>query len=405
MAGGAVVGHRLHQPPVDVERALNQILPIAGGGAAPDDDSVAESAVNLAKLSEHDGDRVALVGSIVAVKQPAVGGNQDQFRRGGTGVDAQIGVPLIAVRIHRRRAVGVVAGQERIVVVLGNEEGLQGVGGVFLCGGVFDPLKQVVKIHRRAVRGIAGGSYRHKHVGVLRKHGVFRGEMERFDEPAAQPFEEKQRTAQKQDLTPYLPSLGQAGDGLVDHGLEDARRDILFARPLVQQRLDIAFREHAAAGRDSVKFLVSEAQPVELVRRDAEQSGHLVDKSAGAAGTGAVHPFFQAASQKDDLRVLAAQLHHHVDVGDEAFHRPGRGEYLLDEFQIGGLGDTEPRRTGDSDLHSLARQPRAQKPEHLRRFLPYLGHVTLIGVENRVVLVIEQHDFDCGAADIDSYMQ
>ena len=39
------------------------------------------------------------------------------------------------------------------------------------------------------------------------------------------------------------------------------------------------------------------------------------------------------------------------------------------------------------------------------RFFPHLGHMPFVGLENGFVIIVEQHHFNGGGADIDSYTQ
>lgn len=74
----------------------------------------------------------------------------------------------------------------------------------------------------------------------------------------------------------------QAGDRLIDDGLEHACRDVLFRRAVVDERLYVRLGENAAPRRDGVYGLMSLRVFVEPFRVRAEQVRHLVDERAGA---------------------------------------------------------------------------------------------------------------------------
>ena len=221
---------------------------------------------------------------------------------------------------------------------------------------MLNPLEQLFKRHGSAVFRIAGSAHRHEHIGVVGENGGFLRQMERVDKPLPQSFKEEQRSAEKQHLALDLPSLSQTGNGLIDHRLKDARGDILLARALIEQRLDIGLGKYAAAGRNGVQLLVPQTQLIELIGRDPKQGGHLVDKSAGSAGTGTVHPLLETAGEENNLGILAAELHHHVGIGNKALHRPGCGIHLLDKRDARGVGYPQPRGAGDRHLYRLSLQ-------------------------------------------------
>ena len=160
--------------------------------------------------------------------------------------------------------------------------------------------------------------------------------------------------AQEDDLALELPALGQAGHGLVHHRLEDGGGHVLFPAALVQDGLDIALGEYAAAGGDGVDLLVFQRQLIQLVHRDVHQGGHLVDEGAGAAGAGAVHSLLQRSAEEDDLGILAAQLNDSVGVGNICIDGGGGGVDLLDKVDARGVGHAQAGRAGDDQLYLLA---------------------------------------------------
>ena len=148
-----------------------------------------------------------------------------------------------------------------------------------------------------------------------------------------------------------------------------------------------------------------EAERVQLVGGDVQQGGHLVDKGPGAPGAGAVHPLLQPAGQENDFGILAAQLHHHVGVGDESLHRPRGGKNLLNEGDAGGVCHPQAGGAGDRHLYLLPAQGIGQPLQHLGGLLPHLGHVPLVGFEYGPVAVVQHHHLDGGGADVDSNTQ
>ena len=187
-----------------------------------------------------------------------------------------------------------------------------------------------------------------------------------------------QRSAEEHDVPVDAASLRQTRDGLVDDGLIDRSRDVLLLRALVQQRLDIGLREHAAAARYGIDAFVLQSQFVELFHGDVQQRRHLVDEGARAAGAAAVHAFVHAAPEEDDLRVFPAELRDDVRLGFQHFHDLARREDLLHERQAGRLGEAEPRAAGDRSRERLSLQEALGFLRQFHGLLPHLGKVPFI---------------------------
>ena len=206
-----------------------------------------------------------------------------------------------------------------------------------------------------------------------------------------------QGAAQKYDLSLQLPPLGQPGHGLIHHGLENGGSHVLLPPALVQDGLDVALGEHAAAAGDGVDLLMLQGQCVQLLHAHVHQGGHLIDEGPGAAGAGAVHPLLQRAAEEDDLGVLAPQLDHRVSAGDVAVYGGGGGVYLLHEVQLCRGGYPQPGGAGDGQTDLLPGQHGLDGAQGLAGPLTGLGVVPFIGAEQQLVLFV-QHDhlYRCG---------
>ena len=194
---------------------------------------------------------------------------------------------------------------------------------------------------------------RHEQVGVLGHDDVLVVEVERLVEALAQLGKVLQRAAEEGDVAADGTAARQARNGLRDHRLEDARGDVLLARALVQQRLHVGLREHAAAARDGIDGGVAGGQLVQAAGIGVEQRGHLVDERARAAGARAVHALLDGLAEVDDLGVLAAELDGDVGLGDERFHGGLARDDLLHELHAEPFGQQQAARTGDGDGHGL----------------------------------------------------
>ena len=197
----------------------------------------------------------------------------------------------------------------------------------------------------------------------------------------------------------------EVATAIVRHRLEDGGGYVLFPTALVQDGLDIALGEHAAAACNGVDLLVLQGERVQLVHRHIHQGGHLVDEGARPAGAGAVHPLLQRAAEKDDLGVLAAQLDDGIGVRNVGVHRGGGGVHFLDEVQAGSLGHPQAGGAGDDQLDPLAAELARDGLQGLTGPLPGLGVVPLIGAEQQLVLFIQHHHFHRGGADVDTDAQ
>ena len=159
--------------------------------------------------------------------------------------------------------------------------------------------------------------------------------------------EEEQRSAQEQHLALDSSALAESGDRLVYHRLKDAGSNVLLARTLIEQRLDISLGKNAAAGGNRIDSLVLQAQPVHLLGADIQQGCHLVDEGAGTSGTASVHPLLQASGEEDDFRILAAQLDDRIGVRLILHDCFVGGKDLLHKINAGILCQTQSGRTGN----------------------------------------------------------
>jgi hypothetical protein len=100
----------------------------------------------------------------------------------------------------------------------------------------------------------------------LREDDLLGLEAERFDEAATQLREEGQRSAQERDVAPDGVAAGKAGDRLVDDGLEDRHGEIFARRALIDEGLDVALGEDAAARGNGVDRCVMLRGLVEALR-------------------------------------------------------------------------------------------------------------------------------------------
>ena len=347
--GGGEVGHRLHQTVIAAEGILDQLLAVAGGGHAGHL-KAGMLLVDLNELFPDQGQRVAEVRLIVGVQDLALFVHDHQLDGGGTGVDADMDRAALCAEGHMRHAVGHMAGVERLILLLGGKERrLTGVGGG---GGILIQRLGHVRKAELLVR-VEGSAQRHIEQTVLRAGA---GNAQRLVEALAQHGAEGQRAAQIEDIALDGAALCQTGDGLVDYGLIDAGCDVLRAGALIDEGLDVALGENAAAGSDGVGALGLFGGLVHLIGAHLQQGGHLVDEGAGTTGAAAVHPNFGAVGQEEDLCILTAQLDDTIRCRNELLDRHAGGEHLLHEGHAAAIGQTHARRAGDAQQGLLPMQ-------------------------------------------------
>ena len=369
--------HRLDDAVIDRERVLDDVLAVARGRRGADL-RFRETAVDLLQELADQRDRVAAVRHVLRADDAAVHVRHDRLDRRGAGVDAdedRLAVPDAVADLDARP---VVALDERVVFRLIFEK--RRAGAVLLLRRVVgDAVDQRLERDRRIVRG----ERRAERDEIERIFRTDARDAERVVERGAQLGEERHRAAEVDDLARDLAALREARDRLVHDGVQDARGDVLFQRALVQKRLDVALCENATARGDRVDLLVLLRKLVELVRRDVQKRRHLVDERARAAGAGAVHAHLKAGGvvavgQKEDLRVLAAELDNRVRARHEPVHRDARGVDLLHKRDVAALRKAHARRAGDAQLHLCIRELRLHLAQHFDRFLDNARKVALI---------------------------
>ena len=137
-------------------------------------------------------------------------------------------------------------------------------------------------------------------------------------------------TSKECHMPPDGFSAGQTANGLVDHCLKNRCGQIFFCCPLVDQRLDIRFREHAAAGRDGVERLVALGIFIQSWGVCLEQRCHLIDERSGTACADAIHALFHRAAFKINyFCVFTAKLNGDIGLRGKMLQRGGYSDNLL----------------------------------------------------------------------------
>ena len=414
LLSAAQVRHRLDLARVDAQRLKQQTLAVAGHrGVADAHERVAlvvggQGTVELGHGGLRAAEHVALVRGVGRPEQRAVLADERRLERGGAGVDTEERYTAVVREGCATHALGVVTLLELSVLVLVREERgeTHHLGALHVAEALQTREHVGQLLGARAVgRARERAAARHEQVRVLRHDDGVVGQIERLVEALAQLGQVLERAAKERHVAADGAAAREARDGLGDHRLEDGGGDVLLARALVEQRLHVGLREHAAAACDRIDGGVALRELVEAARVGVEQRRHLVDEGARAAGAGAVHALLDAVVEVDDLRVLAAELDGHVSARDERLDRRLAGDDLLHEADIEPLGEQKAARARDGDRHALVRELLGRLAQHLDHRGAHVGVVALVDRPLDLVRVVEHGEFHRGGAHVDADVQ
>ena len=127
--------------------------------------------------------------------------------------------------------------------------------------------------------------------------------LKRALECGAQLGHEEQRAAEEDDGAVNRASGSQAGDGLRGHRGEDRRGQIGLGGAVVDQRLQVGLREHAATRRDRVQGLVVLGV---IVEAEASVSSSVAIWSMNAPVPPAHEPFMRCSGVGFRYVILAS---------------------------------------------------------------------------------------------------
>ncbi len=392
--GGGEVRHRLHNAEIHVERVFQQLFPIAGHGAALYGDA-GVPAVQVQQIVPENGDGVAGIAPVDGAENFAFFADEHGLHGGGPGVDAEERAAPVRGDVAARGLALRVPAAEFVVF---RPAGKQRRDGEKAAGAAVFPhvFQRLAEVH------FFGAAVRRAERHVIER--VFGADALNFEgvvEACAQLRQKSQRAAQVKDFSFDGAALCKARDGLVGHRGEDAGADVGLAGALVQQGLHVGFCKHAAPGGDGVDLLVLCGEAVHLVQRDVQQSCHLVDEGARAAGAGAVHAHLHPAGKEQDFGVFAPQLNHGVRPRKQAAHRDVRGVDFLHERQAAGLGNPHSRRAGNGQRGRFS--PHHVPPDlcqKLRHLFRDFRQVALVGLEQNLAAFIYHNTFYGSGTDV-----
>lgn len=213
--------------------------------------------------------------------------------------------------------------------------------------------------------------------------------------------EKRQRSAQVHHIARNGTAMGQTGDGLGDHGLENRGGNILLRGSLVQQRLDVAFRKHATPAGDRIELFVVHGQGIHFILADLQQRRHLVNEGAGPAGAGAVHAEIRAAGQKEDLGIFSPQFDHDIRIRPECRDGGSCRKNLLGKGDPKLFTQADPGRARDAEsVFSGKFFPQCQ--EDFPGFFGDPGKVAFVLGMTDMAGFIQHNSLDGGGTDVQS---
>ena len=404
--GAAQVRDGLDLAGIGLEGLDEQCLAVARGSHVADGAAGGDVVVEIGHDDLGRAQDVTVVVAVPGVQQLTVLAHERGLHGGGTGVDADEHAAGVAVELALGNDFLVVAGFELGKVLVGGKERIQtlDLGTLRVTQGIdgLDELRE-----RAELVGLVrhGGAARHKQVSVLGHDTVLLVQVEREVEAVAQLGEILQRATQEGDVAADGATACQARDGLGHDRLEDGGGDVLGAGALVEQRLHVGLGKNAATAGDGIDGGGVGSELVEATGVGVQQSGHLIDERARAAGTGAVHALLDAVVEIDDLGVLAAQLDGNVGGRDKSLDSALAGDDLLDKLQVEPLGQQQAARAGNGAGHLGRRQHGRSALEQVAGAGADVGVVALVLGVDDLVVVVEHGELNGGGAHVDAQMQ
>ena len=360
----------------------------------------------------------AVVAVVKFIEQGAVLADQGHLGGGGACVDAQVAAALVVLEGSGPDRGLFMPFLEIRVFLFVSEQGLQTLDlrihpdtgpELLLQGGdadagslgprLADDLRMLV---RRDVHGRADGGEK---MGVLRCDDMVVRQMQGPDKGLPQLRQEMQGPSQKGHVAPDGLSAGQAGDGLVDHGLEDGGGKVFPGGPLVDQGLDIGFCKHAASCGNGVDGLIVPGVVVQALGVGLQQGGHLIDKGTGASGADAVHALVDASGEIDDLGVLASQLDGHIALGRVILERGRNCNHLLDKGNLQVPGNAQAAGAGDGRAEHHLAQLFLCFGKQVRQGVLDIGKMPAVFGEKYLSFLRQNGDLDGGGSDVDAEAQ
>ena len=202
-----------------------------------------------------------------------------------------------------------------------------------------------------------------------------------------------QGAAQEHDVSADGATAGQSRNGLGCDRAEDRGRKVLVRGALVDQWLDIRFREDTAARGDRVELSVRFSQRVQSRSIGVEQSCHLVNEGTGSTRTGSVHSLLRRGVQVGELGVFTTQFDDNVHFWVQSLSGFCSRDNFLNEGDPHCASCRQAARTGDCSLDDQSRVDVLDVFEEVSEFGANICVVAaIVGEEDAVA--IQDNGFD-----------
>ena len=172
------------------------------------------------------------------------------------------------------------------------------------------------------------------------------------------------------------------------HSLKNRRRNVFLTCAFVKKRLHVGFREHATARRNGVQRFARFRQLIEARGVSIKQTCHLIDESTRSTCALSVHALLDALVEKDNLRVLAAQLDTGVSLWNERFNCFFGRNNLLNKGHVQPICQQQSTRTRNGNGHGFAGETRGGRFDDLRQRGAHVAMVALVGCVQQLMLLV-----------------
>ena len=286
--GSIKVRHGFYDTIVNTKAVANQLLAVAGDCTCQQA-AVRIFCIEIGKIIADGNNRITLIALIEGIKQFAVRTHNSDFNSCAAGIDTDKGFACLRRGTDSDTFFRVTHLENGIFTFVFKKR-RQMLKAVLRCC-CLQLFWQRGKVH--LVLGAEGCTH------CYIKQAVFRAntfDIQNTVKGITQTAHKGERTAKIQHIAADGTAFGKTGDGLACYSVKDAGCQIAFFRTLVEQRLDIALGENAAAAGDGVGVMCLLCQLVHLGCFYIQQGSHLVDKSTGASGAAVVHTCVKMAA-------------------------------------------------------------------------------------------------------------
>ena len=405
MIGASVVRHRFDFAYIRFERSLDQLFAVAGDTRAADDGFLRELVIEVRQDLPGTVQRSTLISCIVFIKDIAFPVEKDSLDRCGTSVDAEPYRAFCLGNIGSWRMETSMAFLEFLVIFFRCKKrrerlGIAQIG--FLR--VLHLRQPAVKIERLVVAGRNSSADSDIQFAVFRNDHILILDIQSLLETFAKDRLERQRTTKECYLAVDRASAGQAGNRLIDDGLENGQCNVFMRDAFIQERLDICLGENAAAGSDRVDFLRLLGHLSKACCIDRKKRCHTVDECARAACACAIHTLIDTISQVRDLLIFAAQLDDDIRIRIERADCLRFRQDFLTERQSHHLCKSHAAASGNGRGDTVTRIILLKFLQKGNRRASDIGHMTLVPSEKQFQVWRQGHDFDRGRTYVDTDM-